>query len=214
MSIVDTIRSIGRLYSIVESSDGAIESPEKCFVTISFEASARATLISIFRLNCFSLKDVNTSISKDDIISEVHATFLISSQFQQEKLKKEYKGRNAFLANNPPRIMPVLAFSFLPDASASSDNETSSISLRMTFLRSQHVNMENPLPTNGPKGSLLDALKSDRRITNKNIVKWTQQILVLYLLITNAAYFSSVMHAGQHVCGTYSIYYIGRFRHG
>ena len=92
------------------------------------------------------------------------------SDKQQQQKKKKRKGKNDFLNDKPPRVMPMASFSFTYEV----DTDEPKL-LGLQLLRSPTATTENE---DGGVGTLREALISDRRITSKNIVKWAQQLSV------------------------------------
>ena len=116
------------------------------------------------------IQSIENDHNAEKIIDDIQTIMLISSQFMTGKEKKTVKkGKNAFLNNNPPRIMPMLSFAFKSD-SITDDPKI----LQLYFMRSSHIG------ENSDRGSLREALVADRRITIKNIVKWAQQLMVRF----------------------------------
>lgn len=85
---------------------------------------------------------------------------------KQQPKKKKNRRKNEFLDDKPPRLMPMTSISF----SYNADSEDPKL-LGLQIVRS-------PNASEAGIGSLREALVSDRRITSKNIVKWSQQLSV------------------------------------
>lgn len=127
-------------------------------------------------MNCTFLQLSSNAVGPEKLLDDLQSLMMLSADHlpsDKQQQKKKRKGKNAFLDEKPPRVMPMASFSFTYEVDS---NEPKLLGLQI--VRSPTAPLENE---DRGVGTLREALISDRRITSKNIVKWAQQLSVDFI---------------------------------